>query len=52
MRKWLLGLAFLLVFLTACTGGGEIKVTFIENGGSEVEDMTVKTTMVGSQMKH
>lgn len=44
MRKLLLVLAFLLIFLTACNQTSEIKITFVENGGVELEDMTIKTT--------
>ncbi|MDG0889326.1 InlB B-repeat-containing protein [Paracholeplasma manati] len=44
MRKLLTLLAFLLIFLTACNQTAEIKITFIENGGVELEDLTIKTT--------
>lgn len=44
MRKLLTVLAFLLIFLTACNQTSEIKITFIENGGVELEDLTIKTT--------
>lgn len=44
MRKLLIVLAFLLIFLTACNQTSEIKITFIENGGVELEDLTIKTT--------
>lgn len=44
MRKLLLLLAFVLIFLTACNQSAEIKITFVENGGVELEDITIKTT--------
>lgn len=44
MRKLVTLLALLLIFLTACNQTSEIKITFIENGGVELEDMTIKTT--------
>jgi uncharacterized repeat protein (TIGR02543 family) len=44
MRKLLTVLAFLLIFLTACNQTSEIKITFIENGGVELDDLTIKTT--------
>ena len=44
MRKLLTVLAFLLIFLTACNQTTEFKITFIENGGVALEDLTIKTT--------
>ena len=44
MRKLLILLAFLLIFLTGCNQNAEVKITFIENGGIELEDLTIKTT--------
>ena len=43
MRKLLLLLSLLLVIfgIAACTGGEEIQLIFEENGGSEVDDMTI-----------
>lgn len=42
MRKLLLILAFLRIILTACNQTSEIKITCVEYGGVELEDMTLQ----------
>ncbi|MDO9629406.1 MAG: InlB B-repeat-containing protein, partial [Acholeplasmataceae bacterium] len=46
MRKLLVILAFFffIIALVSCTGQGDIPITFIENGGTEVEDMTISAS--------
>ena len=46
MRKFLMLITvlFLVFFIYSCTGSGEVAISFEENGGTEVEDMTVSTS--------
>ena len=46
MRKFLMLITvlFLVFFIYSCTGSGEVSISFEENGGTEVEDLTVSTS--------
>ncbi|MBU1142882.1 MAG: InlB B-repeat-containing protein, partial [Firmicutes bacterium] len=46
MRKFLMLITvlFFVFFIYSCTGSGEISISFEENGGTEVEDITVSTS--------